>query len=171
MKAVPVVNVSTVIKRKPQPGAGTIAGVAVVVLIMTFIDGGKLSDSEPNVEMLLAKAESGDPEAQAELGKMYFNGTGVPKDEVEAVKWYRKAAEQGDSSAQFCLGVVFLHNAELKDYVTSYAWTDIAAANGYANAKKNKPIIAKEMTPEQIAKAKELGKEMVIKNPKLINKP
>ena len=53
----------------------------------------------------------------------------------------------------------------------SYAWTDIAAANGYANAKKNKPIIAKGMTFEQIAKAKELVKELVLKNPKLITKP
>ena len=112
-------------------------------------------------------AEQGYASAQTKLGGVLFTGRGVPKDDKEAVKWYRKAAEQGDSSAQFCLGVVFLNNAELKDNVTSYAWTDIAAANGYANAKKNKPIIAKGMTPEQIAKAKEL----VLKNPKLITKP
>ena len=116
-------------------------------------------------------AEQGYATAQTKLGGVLFTGRGVPKDDKEAVKWYRKAAEQGDSSAQFCLGVVFLHNAELKDYVTSYAWTDIAAANGYANAKKNKPIIAKEMTPEQIAKAEALAKEMVKKNATLLKKP
>ena len=116
-------------------------------------------------------AEQGHATAQTKLGGVLFTGRGVPKDDKEAVKWYRKAAEQGDSSAQFCLGVMFLHNAELKDHVTSYAWTDIAAANGYANAKKNKGIIAKEMTPEQIAKAEALAKEMIAKNPKLIKKP
>ena len=57
----------------------------------------------------------------------------------------------------------------LEDYVTSYAWWNIAAANGHAGAKKTKPIVVKNMTPEQIAKAQELAKEMVKKNPKLLN--
>ena len=51
--------------------------------------------------------------------------------------------------------------------VDAYAWYNIAAANGEAYAKKNKGIIAKKMTPDQIAKAEELSKEMVKKNPKL----
>ena len=33
--------------------------------------------------------------AQFNLGVMYANGDGVPKDAAEAVKWYRKAADQG----------------------------------------------------------------------------
>ena len=36
---------------------------------------------------------------------MYEYGQGVGKDEVEAVKWYRKSAEQGDARAQCNLGV------------------------------------------------------------------
>ena len=56
----------------------------------------------------------------------------------------------------------------LEDDVTAYAWYNIAAANGSKIAKDNKPIIAKDMTPEQIAKAQELSKEMVKKNPKLL---
>jgi TPR repeat protein len=31
---------------------------------------------------------------------MYVYGTGVPRDYEEAVKWYRRAAEQGDADAQ-----------------------------------------------------------------------
>lgn len=34
---------------------------------------------------------------------MYENGRGVAKDEAEAAKWYRKAAEQGDESAKKAL--------------------------------------------------------------------
>jgi TPR repeat protein len=30
-------------------------------------------------------------------------GKGVPKDYVEAVRWYRKSAEQGDAKAQYSL--------------------------------------------------------------------
>jgi uncharacterized protein len=33
--------------------------------------------------------------AQYNLGVMYAIGQGVPEDDAEAVKWYRKAAEQG----------------------------------------------------------------------------
>jgi uncharacterized protein len=38
--------------------------------------------------------------AQYGLGFMYTNGQGVPQDYVEAVKWYRLAAEQGHAVAQ-----------------------------------------------------------------------
>jgi TPR repeat protein len=36
--------------------------------------------------------------AQDNLGWMYKNGRGVVQDDVEAVKWFRKAAEHGDVS-------------------------------------------------------------------------
>jgi TPR repeat protein len=35
---------------------------------------------------------------------MYDNGQGVPQDYATAVRWYRKAAEQGYAKAQFNLG-------------------------------------------------------------------
>ena len=39
------------------------------------------------------------PNAQVNLGVMYDNGEGVLQDDKEAVKWYRKAAEQGTVSS------------------------------------------------------------------------
>ena len=53
---------------------------------------------------LLPLAEQGDAAAQHKLGVMYDNGEGVLVNDAEAVKWYRKAAEQGDSDAQTILG-------------------------------------------------------------------
>ena len=41
------------------------------------------------------------------LGVCYSNGEGVPKNYVEAVKWYRKAAEQNLDAAQYDLGVCY----------------------------------------------------------------
>src|SRR5205807_420797 len=46
----------------------------------------------------------GDAKAQYGLGFMYREGRGVPRDDAEAVRWYRKAAEQGDAMAQHALG-------------------------------------------------------------------
>ena len=57
-----------------------------------------------------------------------------------------------------------------QNYVTAYAWWNIAATNDHQNAKNNKSVAAKKMTPAQIAEAEELVKEMVKKNPKLLKK-
>jgi hypothetical protein len=38
---------------------------------------------------------------------MYRDGKGVPQDDVEAVRWYRLAADQGHANAQYNLGVMY----------------------------------------------------------------
>ena len=52
-------------------------------------------------------AELGHATAQLNLGIMYANGEGVSVDDVEAVRWYRLAAEQGLAVAQFNLGFMY----------------------------------------------------------------
>ncbi len=48
-------------------------------------------------------AEQGNAYAQFNLGFMYDNGQGVPKDYKTAVKWYRLAAKQRYAPAQYNL--------------------------------------------------------------------
>jgi hypothetical protein len=50
-------------------------------------------------------AEQGHIDAQYNVGCMYAVGWGVTQDNFEAVKWFRRAAEQGFGPAQFGLGV------------------------------------------------------------------
>ena len=38
------------------------------------------------------------------LGQLYEEGQGVPRDYLEALKWYRKSADQGDVWAQLAVG-------------------------------------------------------------------
>src|SRR5207247_4637589 len=64
------------------------------------------ADQKP-IEEVKAKAEAGDAESEVELGLRYEQGEGVAKDQVEAVKWYRKAAEQNFALAQYNLGVFY----------------------------------------------------------------
>src|SRR5260370_3643625 len=47
------------------------------------------------------RAEQGDAKAEANLGKMYSHGQGEPQDYTEAVRWYRKAADQRDPEGQY----------------------------------------------------------------------
>jgi len=48
-------------------------------------------------------AQQGNTEAQFNLGHMYEYGHGVPKNEAEAMNWFRLAAEQGDAGVQKAL--------------------------------------------------------------------
>ena len=48
-------------------------------------------------------AEQGDADSQLDLGWMYLDGLGVPKDEKEAAKWFQKAADQGLEEASKAL--------------------------------------------------------------------
>ena len=60
---------------------------------------------------------------QYNLGKMYDDGKGVLRDDVESVRWYRKAANQGYAKAQFLLGTMY-ENGEgvTKDKARAGKW-------------------------------------------------
>ena len=54
----------------------------------------------------------------------YKKGTGVEKDEVEAVKYYKIAADQDDASAQYNLGVTLIR--VYRWYVAYLIWIHIS---------------------------------------------
>src|SRR5689334_18059759 len=56
---------------------------------------------------LKLKAEQGDPESQARLGKMYATGQSVTMDYRQAAKWYQQAADKGNPDAQAGLGELY----------------------------------------------------------------
>ena len=58
--------------------------------------------------LLKPLAEQGDPKAQFDLGRMSAQGLGVKQDYVEALKWYRKSAEQGHAGSQRGIGALYL---------------------------------------------------------------
>ena len=75
-----------------------------------------------------AKAESGDAESQFQLGRCYDKGEGVPRDLVEAAKWYRKAAVQGLARAQDNLGLCYdLGEGVAQDHAEAAKWFRKAA--------------------------------------------
>ena len=88
-------------------------------------------------------------------------GQGVGQDFKEAVKWFRKAALQGDADAQFNLGLMYINGEGVpQDYVTAYAWHNIAAANGNTDAATRKNNVAKQLTPAQITQAQALSRTL-----------
>ncbi len=112
-------------------------------------------------------AEQGDATAQYSLGTMYRHGQGVPQDDAQARGWYLKAAEQGYVFAQAALGLIYQHGqGVLQDYVQAHMWFNLTAAQGYKYALELRSIIAKHMTPEQIAEAQRLAREWMTQHQK-----
>ena len=63
---------------------------------------------------------------------MYNDGVGVTQNDVLAIYWYRKAAEQGVASAQFCLGIKYkLGQGFQQDDTLAQEWFEKAYSNGY----------------------------------------
>ena len=96
---------------------------------------------------------------------MYALGQGVTQDYAEAVKWFRRAADQGLAQAQTKLGAMYsMGDGVTQDYVIAHMWFNIAAASGNANAEKGRDMAAKQMTRAQIAEAQKMAREWVAKH-------
>jgi len=77
-------------------------------------------------------AEQGNARLQYLFGFKLATGIGVPKDDAEAVRWYRLAAEQGYDLAQAALGGEYTHGDGVpKDDGESVRWYRLAAEQGY----------------------------------------
>lgn len=77
--------------------------------------------------------------AQYHLGLTYRDGRGVSNSEEEAVKWYRKSAEQGFYPVQSELGLALVEGWGVpKNDVEAYRWFLVAAANGSILAQRRR---------------------------------
>ena len=79
---------------------------------------------------------NGDRYACACIGWMYKYGNGVTLNHSRAVKWFRRAAEQGYACAQWYLGVMYGRQDSVnKDYVKAFDWYRKAAEQGHVDAQ------------------------------------
>jgi TPR repeat protein len=102
-------------------------------------------------------AEKGNAIAQYKVAMMHKMGLGVPKSEKEARKWARLAAKQGHAEAQQLMGSLYYKQSgqESPDIVRAYIWMEASAAQGNAEAQNDLTSLTKEMTPQQIAEARD----------------
>jgi len=84
----------------------------------------------------------------------------VPQDDAEAVKWYRKAAEQGDASAQSKLGRLYtIGIGVVKNDLLAYQWHLLASAKGMESSQENMSLLEKILNAEQRAEGQRLATE------------
>ena len=110
-------------------------------------------------------AERGFAKAPLVLAFLYELGKGVPQNYAKAAQWYRKAAEKGIARAQFGLGLMYAKGRGVpQDYVQGHMWIALAVV-GFSPGKdrekavRTRDLIATDMSPAQIAKARKLARE------------
>jgi len=121
---------------------------AAIVLCLCLTAPGFASDTTPpataaqpttapSLSDTRAAAERGDAAAQNELGLIYKEGRfGVAKDEVEAVAWFRKAAEQGHAEGQINLAYMYVSgHGVAQDPAQAVSWMRKAAEQGAGEAQ------------------------------------
>lgn len=94
-------------------------------------------DYDTAAKLLLEAANEGDVKAQINLGSLYEEGHGVPKNMGEAAKWYKKASAQGkyrySKNAQFLLGQLY-DKGHLPLLSDAALWYKKAADGGHRKA-------------------------------------
>lgn len=86
----------------------------------------------------LKEALMGDPDAQYNIGAIYFEGTHRKKNPVIAMRYMERSAAQGDSDAQNFLGTIYEEGEDVEqDFVAAAKWYIKADAQNNEDAAHN----------------------------------
>ncbi len=115
----------------------SLAGPAFATSLDDAIAAYKKNDFAGAAGLFTQLAESGDPQAQHNLGYLYHVGKGVAQNDVQAMIWYRKAADQGYAPSQYNVGVMFEEGQGVRaDADQAIAWYTKAANQNYLTAEQ-----------------------------------
>src|SRR5947209_119884 len=110
-------------------GVATTLGLLPIGMIVSPLLAQEKEHDQKTVERVRVKAETGDADSEFWLGVYYDAGSsGLQQDSVEAIKWYRKSAEQNYRLAESSLGLCYLTGRGVaKDEVEAVKWFRKAA--------------------------------------------
>lgn len=96
--------------------------------MVTQDDTAPMEDRDEAAAQLVHNAESGDPDAQYLVGKLYREGPVLIPDNVEAQYWFNQSTRRGVVAAQYALGQLYLtDDAEVHDAELGIQWLEYAA--------------------------------------------
>jgi TPR repeat protein len=122
---------------------------------MYMLGQGVPKNTDLAVKWFRAAADQGNAESEFFLGAMYL----LPgKDIAQGLRWLRLSAEQGTPDAQLLLGMAYLKGSDVPhDLVEADMWLHSAATRGDKFAPSQCERAERQMTPDQIAKARALA--------------
>ena len=72
---------------------------AAVFILCLFVTGLSSAADDASLEKMRLTAEQGNVDAQLEMGILYEFGSNMPKNNVTALAWYLRAADNGNALA------------------------------------------------------------------------
>lgn len=122
--------------------------MTIMLLLCCVITAGAQTEEG---KQTLAKAQAGDAEAQWRMGFNYdYGNEGFSKNKSEAVKWYRKSAENGNAEAQNRLGDYYYYGwGILEDENEAIKWYRKAANQGDGSAMFMLGLIYKDINKDE----------------------
>jgi len=91
----------------------------------------KIAYDKLPLAQLVQRTKADDLKAQFELGARLNYGRGMPKNTKEALRWLRRAAQNGQQDAQRLLALKFYHGYDVSpDQVEALKWTQRLAEAG-----------------------------------------
>jgi TPR repeat protein len=133
--------------------------VAQYRLGLMYLDGKGLGKDAAKARNWLAKAgDKGHLNAQLQLGLMYEDGLLGNSDwdgnYQEALRWYKKAAAQGNSDGQMAVGTFYMMGWGVdQNFVEAYRWLQPSAKQGNEAAITWLKHLQGQMSKEELAKA------------------
>ena len=111
-----------------------------VVFVGGMLAGSAFASGGRDFQALRAEAAKGDIAAQLALAGACMFGDGVARDESEALKWYRLAADQGSADAQMSLGMVYVGGQGVpQDEKEAVKWFRLAGEQGLVERRRCSP--------------------------------
>jgi TPR repeat protein len=128
---------------------------------LAIASGGNKSDYAEAAQWFLKAAEQNHIRAQFNLAIMYWKGEGVARDKTLSRMWMSRAAELGDASAQYELGMRQDRlsqdekaGAALELKIEAYKWVLLAAAQGYSGSRAGCDAVAMNMSHSGVIEGK-----------------
>lgn len=98
-----------------------------IIAILLWCSPCLYAQDRPTFEQAWQAAQNGEPNGYFLLGFFYYQGEGVTQNFTEAIKWFKKAANNGLSNSYGFLGACYITQ---KNYVEAINWFKKAINNG-----------------------------------------
>jgi len=141
-RSVEVLPQSATVKSQPEAASSSHAKSLAPAVPATGDDAAYIAYDQGRyltaLELAQKAAEKGEPQAHTLIGRILEEGSGVPRDEVSAFRWYSKAAELGDPEGAFSAGLMLAQGRGVgRDMHKAAPLFEQAAMKGHPTAHYN----------------------------------
>jgi hypothetical protein len=151
---------------RPIPNFQSIARRTVVAVLccLVVLTNLRTAAADPASDLAMANryeqaAQSGDDDAQFNLGALYSAGVGRSRSDEAAFRWFQRATDQGHSHAMLIVAGLYASGRGVtKDNAKAYSWAYIITSASKVDEDRNgarqlMSLLMRKMTSDEIGRA------------------